>query len=103
MDQFNPYSSNKQTTQKHHMMMRNRESLDITGVKKIESINKEEFVLETIMGFVSILGENLEMKNVNIDKGEMSINGYVMAIEYLDETPAGQAPNSKSFLSKIFK
>ncbi len=103
MDQYGKYTGSNNTN-KHQMMVRNRESLDITGVKKIESLNQDEFVLETVMGFMSILGNGLEMKNVNIDKGEMSIQGYVTCIEYFDDyNETTPIKSGKSFLSKIFK
>ena len=40
-------------------MMRGRRLLDITGVKQVESFDNEEFLLETVMGFLAIKGENL--------------------------------------------
>ncbi|MDF2699822.1 MAG: sporulation protein YabP [Haloplasmataceae bacterium] len=85
----------------HHMMIRDRKSLEITGVKKIESLNSEEFVLETILGYMTISGQDLEMINLSIDKGEILISGYVTKIEYFDHSENSQA--SKGFLSKLFK
>ncbi len=103
MDQYGNYIGNN-SANKHQMMVRNRESLDITGVKKIESLNQDEFILETVMGYMSVLGEGLEMKSVNIDKGEMSIQGYVTCIEYFDDNNSPVTPKKeKTFLSKIFK
>ncbi|ERJ12436.1 sporulation protein YabP [Haloplasma contractile] len=87
--------------QNHHMMIRDRKSIEITGVKKIESLNSEEFVLETILGYMTISGQDLEMMNLSIDKGEILIAGYVTAIEYYDHEEHGDAP--KSFINKLFK
>ena len=36
----------------HHMMIKNRESLDVTGIKKIECLNTNEFILETADEFI---------------------------------------------------
>ena len=60
MNQY--YESNnapKGTVQEHDVMMRGRRLLDITGVKQVESFDNEEFLLETVMGFLAIKGENL--------------------------------------------
>jgi len=85
----------------HHMMIRNRESLEITGVKKLESLNSEEFVLETILGYMTISGENLEMINFSVEKGDILISGYVTKVEYFDHQDTVVTP--KGFFSKLFK
>ncbi len=95
---FNQTNNNIQS---HHMMVRDRKSLEITGVKKIESLNSEEFVLETILGYMTISGQDLEMINLSIDKGEILISGYVTKIEYFDHQDTVSTP--KGFFSKLFK
>jgi len=85
----------------HHMMIRDRKSLETTGVKKIESLNSEEFVLETILGYMTISGQDLEMINFSVDKGEIVIAGYVTKVEYYDHQDNINAP--KGFFSKLFK
>ena len=57
------------TIQEHDVTMKGRRLLDITGVKQVESFDNEEFLLETSMGFLSIRGQNLQMKNLDVDKG----------------------------------
>ncbi len=85
----------------HHMMVRERKSIEITGVKRIESLNCEEFVLETILGYMTISGQDLEMINFSVEKGEILIAGYVTKIEYYDHQDTVATP--KGFFSKLFK
>lgn len=92
--------SNKGTVQEHDVVMRSRRLLDITGVKQVESFDNEEFLLETVMGFLAIRGQNLQMKNLDVDKGIVSIKGKVFDIVYLDEQHSEKA---KGFFSKLFK
>jgi sporulation protein YabP len=92
--------SNKGTVQEHDVVMRSRRLLDITGVKQVESFDNEEFLLETVMGFLAIRGQNLQMKNLDVDKGIVSIKGKVFDIVYLDEQHGEKA---KGFFSKLFK
>jgi len=86
--------------QEHDIVMRGRRILDITGVKQVESFDNEEFLLETVMGFLAIRGQNLQMKNLDVEKGIVSIKGKVFDIVYLDEQHAEKA---KGFFSKLFK
>ena len=80
--------------------MRGRKTLDITGVKQVESFDNEEFLLETVMGFLAIRGQNLTMKNLDVDKGIVSIKGKIYDLVYLDEH---QGDKAKGFFSKLFK
>lgn len=85
----------------HHMMIKNRESLDVTGIKKIECLNTNEFVLETVLGAMVITGKNLEMTSLNIEAGELSIAGYVDSIAYSDKVVSKE--KKENFLAKLFK
>ncbi|MFT8320026.1 MAG: sporulation protein YabP [Bacillus sp. (in: firmicutes)] len=96
------YESNtlKSNTVEHDVIMRGRKLLDITGVKQVESFDNEEFLLETVMGFLSIRGQNLQMKNLDVEKGIVSIKGKVFDLVYVDEQNGEKA---KGFFSKIFR
>ncbi|MDX8363144.1 MULTISPECIES: sporulation protein YabP [Bacillaceae] len=101
MDQYYEGSSNqKGTIKEHDLVMRGRRILDITGVKQVESFDNEEFLLETVMGFLAVRGQNLQMKNLDVDKGIVSIKGKIFDIVYLDEQYGEKA---KGFFSKLFK
>ena len=101
MNQYYDGNKDKATTyQEHDVMMRGRKLLDITGVKQVESFDNEEFLLETVMGFLSVRGQNLQMKNLDVDKGIVSIKGKVFDLVYLDEHSGEKA---KGFFSKLFR
>ena len=45
----------------HGISLLERKNLVVTGIKKIENFDNEQFLLETVMGFIIIKGENLEL------------------------------------------
>jgi sporulation protein YabP len=101
MSQFYDTNNNpKGTVQEHDVIMRGRRLLDITGVKQVESFDNEEFLLETVMGILAIKGQNLQMKNLDVDKGIVSIKGKIFDLVYLDEHHGEKA---KGFFSKLFR
>lgn len=100
MSQYYDSNSTKGTVPEHDVIMRGRKLLDITGVKQVESFDNEEFLLETVMGFLAIKGQNLQMKNLDVDKGVVSIKGKVFDLVYLDEQHGEKA---KGFFSKLFR
>ncbi len=98
----NHLSSQRVSEGSHDIIMRGRKLLDISGVKLVESFDNEEFLLETVMGYLAIRGENLQMKNLDVDRGIVSIQGKVSDISYLDNH-AKSGDKSKGFISKLFK
>ncbi len=87
-------------TPEHDIVMRGRKTLEITGVRQVESFDNEEFLLETSMGFLAIKGENLQMKNLDVDSGLVSIKGKIFELVYVDE-PTGD--KAKGFFGKLFR
>lgn len=97
---YDTNTSKGSTVPDHDVIMRGRRLLDITGVKQVESFDNEEFLLETVMGFLAIKGQNLQMKNLDVDKGIVSIKGKVFELVYLDDQHGEKA---KGFFSKLFR
>lgn len=83
----------------HEVILKGRKSLDITGVKEVESFDNEEFLLETSLGFLSVRGHNLHIKNLDVDEGIISIEGKVDDLVYVDQP----TEKSKGFIGKLFK
>jgi sporulation protein YabP len=100
MSQYYESNQPKNNVPDHDLVMRGRRSLEITGVKQVESFDNEEFLLETVMGFLAIKGQNLQMKNLDVDKGIVSIKGKIFDLVYLDEHHGEKA---KGFFSKLFR
>lgn len=81
--------------------MLNRKALDISGVNNVESFDNEEFLLDTECGFLTVRGQNLHMKNLNLEQKLVSIEGYIHSLVYLDGSQAGS--KSKGLFGKLFK
>jgi sporulation protein YabP len=100
MNQGHGYpNNNNQPVLEQNIHMQGRKLLDITGVKQVESFDSEEFLLDTTMGFLHIKGQNLQMKNLDVERGIVSITGKISQIIYLDENHGDKA---KGFFSKLF-
>ncbi|MBM7683947.1 sporulation protein YabP [Pullulanibacillus pueri] len=84
----------------HDIVMKGRKKIEITGVKHVESFDHEEFLLETVMGYLAIKGINLKMQNLSVEQGVVVIEGKIFDISYLDDQGGDHA---KGFLSKLFK
>ncbi|WP_054637349.1 sporulation protein YabP [Thalassobacillus sp. C254] len=83
----------------HDITLKGRKTLEISGVKEVESFDNEEFLLETELGYLSIRGHNLHMKNLDVKEGVVSIEGKVDDLIYLDQ----QDNKTKGLFGKLFK
>ncbi|MGP4063142.1 sporulation protein YabP [Halobacillus litoralis] len=84
----------------HNVKIWNRRNIEISGVKEVDSFDSEEFLLQTSMGYLVIRGNNLQMKNLDLDSGVVSIKGKIYEMTYLDEH---QGEKAKGLFSKLFK
>src|SRR5690625_5779254 len=76
--------------QDHYLKINNRKELDITGVKEVDSFDNEEFLLETVMGYLVVRGENLQLKNLDVGEGLVTIKGKIYELSYVDEHQIGR-------------
>lgn len=84
----------------HSVKMNNRKNLEITGVKEVDSFDNEEFLLETVMGYLIVRGQNLQLKNLDVSEGSVTIKGKIYELSYVDEQ---QQEKAKGFFSKLFR
>ena len=85
----------------HGITLAERKNVVVTGVKKIESFDNEEFLMDTTLGFLSIKGSDLEIIKLDTYQGNVSIKGKVDSMQYMDN---GVSKNKEeSFLGKLFK
>jgi len=85
----------------HSISITERKNLVLTGVKKIESFDDEEFLMETIMGFIIIKGENLEIVKLDTYQGNVSIKGKVNSLQYMENK--NTKTKDESVFNKLFK
>lgn len=84
---------------RQEIKMLNRKLLEISGVKNVESFDSQEFLLDTEYGFLTVTGEDLHIKNLNLEQGLVAIEGKVNTTAYLDATSS----KPRGFISKLFK
>lgn len=85
----------------HSINVLERKNILVTGVKKIESFDDEEFLMETVMGFLVLKGEGLELLKLDTLQENVSIKGLLKSFSYLDENMKKDKENS--IISRLFK
>src|SRR5574344_123804 len=86
-------------TLNHNISINERKNIIVSGVKKIESFDNEEFLMETTLGFLIIKGHELEIVKLDTYQGVVSIKGIFTNLNYVEEN----SKKSEGMFSKLFK
>ena len=90
-----------ETNFNHGISMAERKNIVVTGVKKIETFDSEEFLMDTTLGFLTIKGSELEIIKLDTYQGNVSIKGKIDSLIYTDTNLSKNKEDS--FLGKLFK
>ena len=87
-------------TKPHNVLIEGREKLNITGVRDVVSFDESTIILNTEMGGLVLKGTDLHINKLNVEDGNLNIEGYVIACNY-----TGKTDNKKTggFFGNIFK
>lgn len=90
----------KTITKQHKMALSNRKAGSFTGILDVLSFDLNEILLETELGMLHIKGRDLHVNRLNLEKGEVDIDGQVDTLTYSDVSGFGK---KGSMLGKLFK
>ena len=85
----------------HNVTMSDRKNIMISGVKKIDSFDNEEFLMDTSMGYLVVKGEELEIIKLDTYQGNVSIKGRVNSLTYMDHEK--KKKKEEGVFSKLFR
>ncbi len=73
----------------HKLTLLERSSLSMTGVTEVISFDENAVVLHTALGTLTVLGSGLQMKDLSVEGGVLTVEGTVSALSYEEPRPAG--------------
>jgi hypothetical protein len=70
------------SNQEQRLQMLNRKKIELTGVTEVISFDTQEVVLDTVEGQLRLEGEDLHVKKLVLERGEVEIQGKVRELAY---------------------
>lgn len=67
---------------KGNITLENRKKMNLTGVEEVISFDDEKILLNTKLGALTIKGQNLKMNKLDVQNGDVMINGEIYYIVY---------------------
>ena len=82
----------------HNLILKDRSELTLSGVTDVDSFDETSIIAYTDYGELTISGSALHISSLDVDKGEMSVDGKISSLVYID-----QGPKATGFFSKVFR
>ena len=82
----------------HSLSLEGRQKATITGVEEVDSFNEQMVVLSTTAGTLTLLGQQLHVSHLNLENGQLLVEGEIAALEYDD-----CKQNRGSLLTRLFR
>ncbi|WP_097027779.1 sporulation protein YabP [Clostridium peptidivorans] len=85
---------------KSSLNLENRKRLTLSGIVEVVSFNEDQIILNTSLGTLNIKGEGLKMNKLDVQNGDVIINGIVNSCVYVNKE---NKKEKEKLLSKLFK
>ena len=85
----------------HKIVLTNRKGGSFSGILDVISFDISEILLETEQGMLNVKGKDLHVNRLNLEKGEVDIEGVLDALSY-SQVPVS-AKKAEKVLGKWFK
>jgi len=95
-------NDNTITNYNHGISVVERKNIIVTGVKKIDNFDDEEFLMETTMGYLIVKGEGLELIKLDTMQGNVSIKGLIKSFTYVEDSNKSK-DKENSIFNRLFK
>ncbi len=92
---------NKVVSKAHKIILTNRRNGSLSGVLDVLSFDVNEILLETELGMLHIKGKDLHVNHLNLEKGDVEIEGMIEAFSY-SQVPA-ITKKTESVWKKMFR
>ena len=96
-----PISKKAYKEEGHICNVHDRNRIQLKGLNEVSSVDYKEILLNTKLGILLIKGDNLHIEQLNLDKGNVSVDGKIDAIIYSNKNVSDNS--AKSLISRLFR
>ena len=73
----------------HKLTLQERKSLTMTGVTEVVRFEESAVVLKTSLGLMTVQGQDLKLKTLSLDGGQVAVEGHIGALIYEEPREGG--------------
>ena len=87
----------------HEIHVVNRERITVRGVLRVESFDDQEIVMDTDYGALTVHGEDLTIKQLDVEDGSFAVDGLVHGFQYSADVGSRTRRKGKGILERLFR
>lgn len=87
----------EKTFNESQLVLKNRTNLTLSGVEKVYETNENKIQLKVSNSNLLITGENLNISRLDVESGNVSVEGKINELKYLSNESKG------NIFKKLFK
>ena len=73
----------------HKLTLNERKNLTMSGVAEVVSFGESAVVLRTALGTLTVQGQDLKLKTLSLEGGQMAVDGHISALIYEEPREGG--------------
>ena len=73
----------------HKLQLNERKKLTMTGVTEVVSFDETAVFLQTSLGLLIVQGQQLQLKNLSLEGGQVAVEGDINALSYEEPRQGG--------------
>ena len=73
----------------HKLTLNERKSLTMSGVTEVVSFEETAVVMKTTLGLLTVQGQDLKLKTLSLEGGQVAVDGQICAMVYEEPREAG--------------
>lgn len=74
----------------HRLCLNERKELTMTGATEVVSFDDTTVVLRTVLGTLVIQGQELQLKTLSLEGGQVTVEGNVSTLAYEESRPGSR-------------
>ncbi|MDD2212429.1 MAG: sporulation protein YabP [Clostridia bacterium] len=87
----------------YQLILDNRKILQANGVTEVESFDEKQVIAVSKLGPLVVRGEGLHITQLNLEEGQLTMEGVINSFEYIEDKQAKIRARGKGVMSRLFK
>lgn len=88
------------TEKRSSIGLEDRKTLTLTGVLEVINFDEQKILLNTTLGTLTLKGSGLKMKKLDVQNGDVIIQGYINSMAYSGKR---EKVSKENIIGRIFK
>lgn len=77
-------NKNKIMSMPHNLILEERKKLSVSGVTDVDSFDEQTVIAYTVKGEITVRGWDLHVSKLNLEQGELVLEGEISSLIYTD-------------------